>query len=148
MRTPWRLYRELGFKGFATFQLIVGGTVLSALVHPFVLAFILYSAISGDLLSWDGSVSGAAIKGACAAIFVSGYVASIALSIAGLARRRLLAHAGAQLMMPVLWVLLSVAAWKAVVGLIRAPYKWDKTEHGLAKTSRRRGKLGAVHWIE
>ena len=33
MRSPLRLARELGLPGFAVFQLLVGGTVLAALVH-------------------------------------------------------------------------------------------------------------------
>ena len=144
MRAPGRLYRDLGFKGFATFQLIVGGTVLSALVHPLVLAFIVHGAVAGDLFGWTDDFASAAIKAACATIFVSGYVASVALSIAGLSRRGLLAHAGAQLMTPALWILLSAAAWKAVIDLIRAPYRWDKTEHGLAKTSRQRNTAAAT----
>jgi len=32
---------------------------------------------------------------------------------------------------------LSLAAWRALVQLIRDPYRWEKTEHGLAKSSRR-----------
>jgi cellulose synthase/poly-beta-1,6-N-acetylglucosamine synthase-like glycosyltransferase len=34
MRSPLALWRELGGRGFLTFQVVVGGTVLSALVHP------------------------------------------------------------------------------------------------------------------
>src|SRR4051794_9968425 len=33
-------------------------------------------------------------------------------------------------------VLLSLAAWRALYQLARDPYRWEKTEHGLAKTSR------------
>jgi hypothetical protein len=39
--------------------------------------------------------------------------------------------------MPVHWLLLSLASWRAVYQLIVAPYAWEKTEHGLAKSSRR-----------
>jgi hypothetical protein len=38
--------------------------------------------------------------------------------------------------MPVYWLLLSVAAWRALFQLIFRPYAWEKTEHGLALTSR------------
>jgi hypothetical protein len=40
------------------------------------------------------------------------------------------------LLMPLHWLLLSLAAWRALYQLIRDPYRWEKTEHGLAKTSR------------
>ena len=34
MRSPRRLFNELGPGGFLTFQLVVGGSVLAALIHP------------------------------------------------------------------------------------------------------------------
>nr|AIA86056.1 CAZy families GT2 protein [uncultured Afipia sp.] len=34
------------------------------------------------------------------------------------------------------WMLLSVAAWRALFQLIFKPYHWEKTEHGTARTSR------------
>jgi len=42
------------------------------------------------------------------------------------------------LLIPLHWLLLSLAAWRAVWQLIRAPQLWEKTEHGLARHSRRR----------
>jgi len=38
--------------------------------------------------------------------------------------------------MPLHWLLLSLVAWRALVQLFAAPYKWEKTEHGLAKGAR------------
>jgi hypothetical protein len=38
--------------------------------------------------------------------------------------------------MPLYWLLLSVAAWRALFQLVRDPYRWEKTEHGLARNSR------------
>jgi hypothetical protein len=38
---------------------------------------------------------------------------------------------------PLHWILLSVAAWRAVFQLFTAPFAWEKTEHGLARSSRR-----------
>jgi hypothetical protein len=40
------------------------------------------------------------------------------------------------LLTPLHWLLLSLAAWRALFQLIIAPYTWEKTEHGLAKSSR------------
>jgi hypothetical protein len=39
--------------------------------------------------------------------------------------------------MPVYWALLSVAAWRAAFQLLFKPHYWEKTPHGLARTSRR-----------
>lgn len=65
-----------------------------------------------------------------------GYGASALLAVVGLARRRLLRFAWALLLMPFYWMLLSLAAWRALFQLLRDPYGWEKTEHGLARTSR------------
>jgi hypothetical protein len=34
------------------------------------------------------------------------------------------------------WFLLSLAAWRAFFQLLGDPQRWEKTEHGLARTSR------------
>jgi hypothetical protein len=76
----------------------------------------------------------------------SGYLLSIVLGIRGLARRGLLAHAWVLVLVPVHWAILSLAAWRAVYKLLRDPQGWEKTEHGLAKNSRRAIKAsGAPH---
>jgi hypothetical protein len=68
---------------------------------------------------------------------VSGYVTSGVLGAYGLSRRRLLGSAWVLLLMPVYWILLSLAAWRALFQFLYDPYRWEKTEHGLARTSRR-----------
>jgi cellulose synthase/poly-beta-1,6-N-acetylglucosamine synthase-like glycosyltransferase len=128
MRRPGRLFRELGAAGFATFQLVVGGTVLAALVHPFFLAEILYRAVVGDM-----DVLFAALP---ATTIASGYLAAGVLGLLGLKRRGLLNSGWVLLSVPAHWLLLSLAAWRALYQLARDPYRWEKTEHGLAKTSR------------
>ena len=47
------------------------------------------------------------------------------------------------LLIPLHWLLLSLASWRALYQLIRDPYRWEKTDHGLARTSRlrRRARL-------
>ncbi len=54
----------------------------------------------------------------------------------GLKRRRLLAHAWVLVLTPLYWFLLSLAAWRALFQLLYDPQRWEKTEHGLARTSR------------
>jgi hypothetical protein len=39
-------------------------------------------------------------------------------------------------LLPAYFVLVSAAAWLGLIELIRAPARWNKTEHGLAATSR------------
>jgi hypothetical protein len=67
---------------------------------------------------------------------LGGYFVSGMLGLIGLARRQLLGNAWALLLMPAYWLLLSLAAWRALFQLSSHPHRWEKTEHGLARTSR------------
>jgi hypothetical protein len=73
-------------------------------------------------------------RDAIAATFANDHY--IGIAVIGLRRRRLLSCAWVLLLMPLYWLMLSLAAWRAVIQLIRDPYRWEKTEHGLARTSR------------
>ena len=46
---------------------------------------------------------------------------------------RLLAYVPA---LPFYYGLVSVAAWRGLAELLLDPFRWNKTEHGLARTSR------------
>jgi hypothetical protein len=67
---------------------------------------------------------------------IVGYLASAFLGYLGLVRRGLAAFAWILLLTPLHWLVLSLAAWRALLQLAVTPYSWEKTEHGLAKTSR------------
>ena len=133
MRSPPRLWRELRPGGFAVFQLLVGGTVLAALVHALFVAQLLYECLArmlvGDLASFNA-------MNFHISILAVGYLASATLGVIGLARRRLLGCAWSLLLIPIYWLLLSIAAWRALIQLAHDPYRWEKTAHGLARTSR------------
>ena len=131
-RSPLRLVRELGWPGFATFQLVVGGTVLASLVHALFAVQLVWSLAAAP----PESTTDHMILGLHMTILLSGYAISALLGGVGLARRGLLGAAWALLFMPVYWVLLSIAAWRALFQLVHAPSYWEKTDHGLARTSR------------
>lgn len=149
MRAPCRLIGDLGLAGFLSFQLVVGGSVLAALIHPLVLAGFLYAYANGlPILGTDGPlVTALAWIYGCA--IGAGYLTSIILGLRGLKRRGLTRAAWWLLAVPLHWLLLSAAAWRALYQLLRDPQQWEKTEHGLARSSRRakqasRTALGAV----
>ncbi len=141
MREPARLLRDLGLPGFLTFQLIVGGNALAALVHPPFMAALVYSVASGAPL-WRGDSAAVAILATVYGVLVVvGYLTSAFLGWLGLLRRGLLSTAWILLLTPLHWLLLSLAAWRALYQLVFAPYAWEKTEHGLAKTSRLNARM-------
>ncbi|MEJ0075116.1 MAG: glycosyltransferase family 2 protein [Alphaproteobacteria bacterium] len=139
MRDPLRIARELGFSGFLAFQLVVGGTVLSALVHPVFIAVAGYLFATNQLFDTGGSVFGRTLFWLYLGALISGYLTSAALGLIGLKRRNLLRQGWVLLLMPLHWLLLSVAAWRALWQLLFNPFHWEKTAHGLARTSRLAG---------
>ncbi|HWK87171.1 MAG TPA: glycosyltransferase family 2 protein [Xanthobacteraceae bacterium] len=136
MRYPMTTLRELGLSSFLTFQLLVGGTVLAALVHPFFLALVLTDATLGNLFAESETIGQALRQGLAVTTLFSGYAGSAVLAFVGLRRRKLLSSSWVLLLMPLYWILLSFAAWRSAIQLVTAPHLWEKTEHGLARTSR------------
>ena len=137
MRQPRRLLRELGPAGFAGFQLMVGGNVLAALVHPLFMVALIVAIKNGDFI-WPADDAPAALLGALyGTTAIIGYLSSGFLGWLGLMHRGLTPAAWVLLLTPLHWLLLSLAAWRAVYQLIFAPFLWEKTAHGLAKTSHR-----------
>jgi cellulose synthase/poly-beta-1,6-N-acetylglucosamine synthase-like glycosyltransferase len=137
MRRPWRLYRELGAGGFAAFHLTVGGTVLAALVHPFFLLLLIADFLNGTLTVESASLATTLHKSLALTTLLSGYLGSALLGLVGLARRGMLRNGWVLLTIPLYWLLLSFAAWRALIQLLIAPHRWEKTEHGGARTSLR-----------
>lgn len=141
MREPRQLLRDLGFSGFISFQLIVGGNALAALVHPLFLGSLIYSIASGAPLWRGGSLAVTVLAALYGTSVVIGYLTSAFLGWLGLMRRDLLSTAWVLLLTPLHWLLLSLAAWRAFYQFIVTPYAWEKTEHGLAKSSRQNAAM-------
>src|SRR4029078_8935958 len=127
MRHPLRIVRELGPSGFLAFQLVVGGTVLSALVHPVFIAVAGYLFATNQLFATSGGIFGRTLFWLYVGALASGYLTSAALGLIGLKRRGLLRQGWVLLLMPLHWLLLSVAAWRALYQLLFNPFHWEKT---------------------
>lgn len=134
MRAPMALYRDIGLRGFIAINLLVGGNVLSALAYPCLLGTLAFNA--GQY--WTGSRSefvqdwSDALHLAAAA---SGFAVTIGMGLAGLRKRGLMRHAWVLALTPVYWMVLSAAAWRALWQFVVDPYRWEKTEHGLAQSN-------------
>jgi glycosyltransferase XagB len=134
MRRPQRLLRELQPAGAAAFQLLLAANVLAALIHPVFMVALGYTLLASPV-PW--TIGAATLM--FGATLLSGYISTIVLDIIGLRRRGLLRHAWVLLLTPLYWFLLSFAAWRALFQFLFDPQRWEKTEHGHAKTSRLTG---------
>ena len=133
MRFPRALWRELGPRGFLAFQVMVGGTVLSALVHPWFYALLGYELVRGGILMRPESLLGWPFWLIAWFDLLAGYLASMALGLLVVRRRGLGALIKQIPLMPLYWLLISAAAYRALWQFATARFKWEKTEHGLAK---------------
>jgi len=136
MRSPRQFWRESGATGFLSLNLMIGGNILTALTYPVILGsatleLLRATGLNGTLSPFAGSLAVLHL-----AIFAMGGISSVAVNAIGLARRRLPYEAWVLFLTPLYWTYLSIAAWRAFFQLIRDPYRWEKTEHGLARSSR------------
>jgi cellulose synthase/poly-beta-1,6-N-acetylglucosamine synthase-like glycosyltransferase len=132
MRDPIQLKRDLGWSGFIVFQLSMTTIVASVLVHPFVLAHALLT-LGMIVLGHELSARQFAYVGLDLFSITASYATYGML--AGAVARRCGKRIGMrlQLSLPAYWLLISAAGWRAALQFVREPFKWEKTEHGLAK---------------
>jgi len=132
-RHPFRLWRELGTRNFWSIQATVGGTFAVLLINPLLWATSLLwygfhpgfiRAIVPPVLQYIG-----------VAALLFGNIVFLSAGIAGALDRKYYKLIPAALAMPLYWLMMSVAAYKALWQLITKPFYWEKTSHGLtAKT--------------
>ncbi len=135
MRNPARLYRDLGFVNFVAFHAFLGAVPVSALVLPIFLASVAGNVISGAWLAPGGDLTRALPYAMDGFNLVLGFGTAMVLPAIGADRRGLKHLVGWIPTVPFYWLLSSVAAWRALWHLLRTPYLWEKTTHGLARTS-------------
>jgi cellulose synthase/poly-beta-1,6-N-acetylglucosamine synthase-like glycosyltransferase len=142
-RRPWRLGAELGVRGTLGFHALMGGLVLSALVHPLFYVVLACHAASGELFAPAGTAADAAFWAIAWLNLGAGYLMAMVVGAVSAWRRGQPGLALSALLMPVCWLLISAAAYRALYQLATAPYYWEKTEHGEAPSDRvRRGGPG------
>jgi cellulose synthase/poly-beta-1,6-N-acetylglucosamine synthase-like glycosyltransferase len=136
LRHPFRLRREVGWRGFAGFNLFVAGTPLLALLNPlfWALTVIWFAAHPHWLLTlFPAPLYYPAMLCWLVGNFVVIYMGVYAIRLAG--RSELLVSS---LLVPAYWVMMSIAAAKAAYQLAQTPSFWEKTTHGLTHIGHRR----------
>lgn len=137
-RQPLRLVRELGLRGALGIHVLMGALILSALVHPLFYAVLGYHALSGEVLARADTGLGAVLWTIAWINLSAGYLVSILVGALSVSRRGRPGLAASALLMPVCWLLVSAAAYRALYQLATDPYRWEKTAHGTPLPSRRR----------
>jgi cellulose synthase/poly-beta-1,6-N-acetylglucosamine synthase-like glycosyltransferase len=136
LRSPWRLWRDVGTVRALGVAVIAGSNVLTALAYPLLLVEIaLFAGRAGVTGSLSGFLVDMLMPLHLTAIS-AGYFATVTVGLMGLARRRQMRHAWILLLAPLYWGLLSIAAWRALWQLLREPHRWEKTQHAVSPRSK------------
>jgi hypothetical protein len=134
MRSPLTTLRETRLAGFLAFHAYFAGIIVSSLAHPLFYLVLAYDAWNGTLFQRGATLGDDVLLAVAVANFVGGYAVNIALgamSLRGTKHKGLWPHV---LFIPVYWLYVSAAAYRAVWQLFYAPFYWEKTEHGVSRT--------------
>ncbi|MDY8109579.1 glycosyltransferase [Fulvimarina sp. 2208YS6-2-32] len=137
MRNPLRVYRELGLKRFAVFQLTFHGMMSAALLLPFAILMMSYTAVSLAGSGWPPSLA-ADLLVMDLLILIGGMGSFVALTVRGSTFSELRKTVGALPLVPLYWLLVSAAAYRGLFQLVFEPHGWEKTPHGLASRADKR----------
>jgi cellulose synthase/poly-beta-1,6-N-acetylglucosamine synthase-like glycosyltransferase len=136
-RQPVELYRDLGPGRVLAFALTVGATIASALISPLFWALTLLWIAAQPAWIADAFPAPIYYPGLVMLVFGNFLLVMLTLWAAvGRGTDDLAPHA---LLMPLYWVLNSIAAYMALVELLLRPHHWHKTEHGLHFGEPRKG---------
>ena len=127
MRRPVRQARDLGFLNTLHFHLLIGGSPFCQLINPVYWCLTLLWFIF-KLEEVSVFFPGPVFAMAAFCLFVGNFTFAYSCGIACVRRNlgRLTAYG---LLMPLYWALMSVAAWKGTLQLVRRPHFWEKTRH-------------------
>jgi len=141
-RRPLHLLRSTGPLGFLGFVFFIGGTVLSALFNP--IFWVMY-------LVWLAAFAeGLDVIFPQLLLFLSlfnllaGNGAFIYLSMLAPIRRGWLDLIPYSLTAVGYWAMVSLAAYRGVWQLVRNPFYWEKTHHGVSRQQARPAAQGAA----
>jgi cellulose synthase/poly-beta-1,6-N-acetylglucosamine synthase-like glycosyltransferase len=143
LRSPLRAWRELGAAGSLVALVLMVGMTVSALTHPVFLALFVWSVAAGDMFAPKPDWLAAMVGGLSLAVLTAGYGVSMVAGWVAIGRRYrepVRRRIGWSLLgIPAYWVLIWVGACLALWQLLRRPFHWNKTEHGLTRWRERSG---------
>jgi cellulose synthase/poly-beta-1,6-N-acetylglucosamine synthase-like glycosyltransferase len=132
MRRPAELYRELGPMGFTQFNLFMGATPCLAILNPVFWALTIVWFVGHPHIVKAVFPAPVFYVGLLCWALGNFLIAYMTVITCRLIKRVELVWVA--LLVPGYWVMMSIAAAKALIQLVLAPTFWEKTVHGLDPT--------------
>ena len=143
MRNPLVVWRALGTRNFIALQVLMGAQIIAALAHPLFLAMLGIELFRNTALAQPETLFGAAFWTLAVFNLGFGYLVTIVLGLLTARTRGFHETIFAVLTLPVYWLLVSIAAYRALGQLLTRPHYWEKTPHGCA--NREMGEQGSAN---
>ncbi len=132
MRKPKEFMRDWKEPHVVTFQLVVGGKVLSMFINPLMwLITISYFVFRAQIGTFIEQFYPTPILYMATFCIVFGNFLYVYYYMIGCAKREYYDIIKYVFLVPLYWLGMSMAAWVAVYQFIKAPHYWQKTLHGL-----------------
>lgn len=139
---PWRLLREAGLMATLTLLALLSGTLLGMLGYPLFIAAATMTWLEGSLFTVDQPLD-VLLASLALVLTVSGTCVMVLIPALGAWRRGALGLWRWLPLLPVYHLLASLAAWLALYEYLNDRFAWNKTAHGLARSSRYRPRVEA-----
>lgn len=130
MRNPGKATREMGMAAMLAFQLMIGGMLLSAMLHPMT-PVLLISILYRVFLDTDGLAGPMAHALIALDLFnvFGSYAVFLSLGLRCMIAEEKRRVGWRWMALPFYWLMASRAAWQAARELRTRPFFWNKTQH-------------------
>jgi cellulose synthase/poly-beta-1,6-N-acetylglucosamine synthase-like glycosyltransferase len=135
-RNPRRLISEIGPARCGAAMLVLLSYALAPLAGPLYALWVAADLARGGL-NWPSDFVQIGSATLWVSVFMAGIPAILWPAFQGMRRRGLLGLWPSLFLLPLYFLLICYAAWVSVYDLLKRPQHWHKTEHGLARSSRR-----------
>ncbi len=130
-RHPIRMIRQMGWKNWVAFQLLITGTPLMLLINPFIWLLFISWVLGMDEIIFP-QIPMSLIYIGFFNLIISNFI-GIYINMLGVFRRGLINLVPIALLNPFYWLFFHTpAAYKALWQLFVKPFYWEKTIHGLS----------------
>jgi glycosyltransferase XagB len=143
-RHPARLVNELGLAGAWVFLCSTFAVFLSALLYP------VFMVLTLRLFTFAPESEKSSLYGLMASLSIAVSILGYGLAAHGarlaLRRREIFGWTLTICSLPIYWMLIGIAAWRALWEFAVQPFHWNKTRHGLSNFEQTRRRKSISPW--